>query len=93
MNTDTFTALSSLLPNPAATIVAIIDDQYLFVDCSQDPCFADWIITPSHKLQRYRGHGTVLGVVVWVLANPHHVLPESLDAVAPTPLFSDRDTP
>jgi hypothetical protein len=93
MDTDTFTTLSALLPNPAATIVAIIDDQYLFVDCSLRPHFADWIVTPAHKLQRYYGQGPVLGVVVWVLVSPHHVLPVSLDAVALPPLLSDRDIP
>lgn len=47
-NPDTLTSLAALLPNPTATIVAIIDDQYLFVDCSQRPHFADWIVTPAH---------------------------------------------
>ncbi len=93
MNTDTFTALSSLLPNPDATIVAILENEYLFIDCSRRPRFADWIITPAHQLQRYHGHGPVLGVVVWVLANPQRVLPESPDAVALPPLYSDRGTP
>lgn len=93
MDTDTFTTLSALLPNPDSTIVAAIDDQYLFVDCSLRPRFADWIITPAHQLQRYYGQGPVLGVVVWVLANPQRVLPESPDAVAHSPLHLDRGTP
>lgn len=93
MDADTFTTLSALLPNPDATIVAILENEYLFIDCSRRPHFADWIITPAHQLQRYYGHGPVLGVVVWVLANPQRVLPESPDAVAHLPLHLDRGTP
>lgn len=90
---DTFTTLSALLPSPTSTIVAIIDGEYLFVDCDQRPHFADWVITPAYKLQRYTGHGPVLGVVVWVLANPQRVLPLSPDAVAQPSSHWDHDTP
>lgn len=93
MDTDTFTPLSDFLPNPSATIVAIYGDAYLFIDCAQRPRVADWIITPAYKLQQYHGHGQVLGVVVWVLASPHHVLPVLLDTVAHLPLILDRGTP
>lgn len=93
MNTDTFTTLSALFPNPDATVVAIIADHYLFIDCAQRPQVADWIVTPTYKLQRYYGQGPVLGVVLWVLANPHHVLPVSLDTLAHLPQSFDHGTP
>lgn len=70
-NPYTFTTLISLRPSPDSTILALIDNHYLFIDCSLRPHFADWIITPAHELQRYHRQGLVLGVVVCELVSPH----------------------